>query len=340
MPTQDDIQGQITRLALYRKTLQGLLNQVALLTFAQSSPAQMNGIHEARTSIRQIKGILQDWGYEVEDHPDDEEVQTEQHRLPSVATTSPKPPRPYPVPGRIVRPRKGAVRRSKGYNAANSEQMFGTMGGMIPPRNLPTPLSLNLPDPPSQTLDVFISNPAVQQLERFLRMDRAAWSHIGHPIPHESDFHTATYLDAKKRHLDHCIQRVTSIEDVFRSGRFQRELILEELRVVVIATGEQLGDLTRFQPLVEGDPLSLTFASAVARAKDSATEIRSVVMRGADNEQVKIKLRALALAVQYLVRQIEYLNQSLVQGLSKSSTSDNDILINIDVTLLQKKMPN
>jgi hypothetical protein len=71
MLSQEDIEQQRERLHTHRYTLNYLLRQEAIHTTAHSPPSVAHGIREARTAIGQIKAILQAWGVDVEDHPDD-----------------------------------------------------------------------------------------------------------------------------------------------------------------------------------------------------------------------------------------------------------------------------
>jgi hypothetical protein len=74
MPDQEEVDGQIELLTIYRRSLSRYLRQQAQLGEAYAPPAVFEGIHEARENIRRIKGILRSWRVNVEDHPNDEDV--------------------------------------------------------------------------------------------------------------------------------------------------------------------------------------------------------------------------------------------------------------------------
>jgi hypothetical protein len=71
MLSDDEITGQQQLLAAHRRTLAIYLQQQAEIGRAYSPPSLVNGIAEARASIRQIKQRLRDAGVAVADHPDD-----------------------------------------------------------------------------------------------------------------------------------------------------------------------------------------------------------------------------------------------------------------------------
>lgn len=73
MPSQEEIEAQVTRLKVYRQNLSLYLFQCAQLggeTFI--TPSIANGIIDSRNHISILKRVLRDWGVIVEDHPDDE----------------------------------------------------------------------------------------------------------------------------------------------------------------------------------------------------------------------------------------------------------------------------
>lgn len=72
MPTQEEIADQQSLLSTHRRTLAHFLKQRAALGDAFAPPAVTHGIHEARNHIHRIKGVLQQWGFAIDDHPDDE----------------------------------------------------------------------------------------------------------------------------------------------------------------------------------------------------------------------------------------------------------------------------
>jgi hypothetical protein len=74
MPDQEEVDGQIELLGVYRRNLSLYLRQQAQLGEAHAPPAVFEGIHEARENIRRIKGILRSWAVYIEDHPNDEDV--------------------------------------------------------------------------------------------------------------------------------------------------------------------------------------------------------------------------------------------------------------------------
>ena len=74
MSDQEEVDGQIELLTVYRRSLSRYLRQQAQLGEAYAPPAVFEGIHEARENIRRIKGILRSWGIHIEDHPNDEDV--------------------------------------------------------------------------------------------------------------------------------------------------------------------------------------------------------------------------------------------------------------------------
>lgn len=71
MPSQEEIDQQLQRLAVYRRTLATYLDRQARLGKAYAPPEVSNGIREARDEIRRIKNILRSWSVNVENHPDD-----------------------------------------------------------------------------------------------------------------------------------------------------------------------------------------------------------------------------------------------------------------------------
>jgi len=72
--TQEDIDAQKALLSAHRKTLQHYLHQEALHSKAYAPPIVTHGILDARRQIRHIKQILRNWGFQVDDHPNDEET--------------------------------------------------------------------------------------------------------------------------------------------------------------------------------------------------------------------------------------------------------------------------
>jgi hypothetical protein len=74
MPDQEEVDGQIELLTVYRRSLSRYLRQQAQLGEAYAPLAVFEGIQEARENIRRIKGILRFWGVNIEDHPNDEDV--------------------------------------------------------------------------------------------------------------------------------------------------------------------------------------------------------------------------------------------------------------------------
>lgn len=76
MATQAEIDEQQKLLATHRKTLAILLQQKAKHTSIYVPPATEHGIDEARQDIQKIKMILRSWDIVVEDHPEDEEIQS------------------------------------------------------------------------------------------------------------------------------------------------------------------------------------------------------------------------------------------------------------------------
>lgn len=71
MPSPEDIEVQLDRLQIYRRTLAHFLRQKAELGNAQIPPSIASGILDARENIRQIKNTLRSWNIVLEDHPDD-----------------------------------------------------------------------------------------------------------------------------------------------------------------------------------------------------------------------------------------------------------------------------
>jgi len=78
MPTDEEIEQYIERLKAHRRTLALYLQQRAEFGNAFLPPHIAHGIVEARGNIASIKRTLRDWGVDVEDHPDDEDVIIEQ----------------------------------------------------------------------------------------------------------------------------------------------------------------------------------------------------------------------------------------------------------------------
>jgi hypothetical protein len=75
MPSQEDIDAQQALLEIYRRNLSHLLRQSAKYGSEAAAPLPIsNEIRETRASIRRIKTILQNWGVQVEEQPDDEEM--------------------------------------------------------------------------------------------------------------------------------------------------------------------------------------------------------------------------------------------------------------------------
>ncbi len=91
--TDDDIRDQKQLLSAYRRTLAHHLEQRAIHGTAYVPPSVIYGIEEARTQIRRIKRVLRDQGIAVNDHPDDEEVQSHEFSgSPSLVMMQSKPP--------------------------------------------------------------------------------------------------------------------------------------------------------------------------------------------------------------------------------------------------------
>jgi sugar lactone lactonase YvrE len=96
MPSQEEINEQLRFLAAHRRTLAGYLHQQAALGRSYVPPGVLNGINEARTSIRRIKDILRGWSVRVDDHPDDEEG-TEVSYPPPVPQLLPQAKKVWPL---------------------------------------------------------------------------------------------------------------------------------------------------------------------------------------------------------------------------------------------------
>jgi hypothetical protein len=80
-PDQEQIANQQNLLETYRRMLVIHLRQQALAGGAPfAAPSVINGINEARASIRRIKGVLRDWSVQIVDSPDDEEDTTLLHQ--------------------------------------------------------------------------------------------------------------------------------------------------------------------------------------------------------------------------------------------------------------------
>lgn len=96
---QEEISQQLQLLTINRRTLAHYLRQRDQQGYLNTPPGILNGIDEARSNIRRIKGILQSWGVSVEDLPDDEEAIS--RHIPaysadtSVATLHSKQPRQW-----------------------------------------------------------------------------------------------------------------------------------------------------------------------------------------------------------------------------------------------------
>lgn len=73
MPSQEEIEAQVTRLKVYRQNLSLYLFQRAQLGGeAFVTPGIANGIIDSRHHISVLKRVLRDWGIIIEDRPDDE----------------------------------------------------------------------------------------------------------------------------------------------------------------------------------------------------------------------------------------------------------------------------
>ena len=75
MPTQDDIEQQQVLLATHRRTLAVYLNQLAAHGETHAPPEIFHGIAESRAAIHRSKAVLQGWGVQVENLPNDEAPQ-------------------------------------------------------------------------------------------------------------------------------------------------------------------------------------------------------------------------------------------------------------------------
>lgn len=73
MPSSEDIVQQQKLLEINRRNLALYLKQQASLGSAYMPPGVANGIHDSRSEIQRIKGILRNWHVPFEDHPDDNE---------------------------------------------------------------------------------------------------------------------------------------------------------------------------------------------------------------------------------------------------------------------------
>lgn len=69
--SQEDVRDQMERLETHRGTLEHLLQQEAIHGTPYSPPSIAHGIKKARFEITRIKNILQNWGVQIEDHPND-----------------------------------------------------------------------------------------------------------------------------------------------------------------------------------------------------------------------------------------------------------------------------
>ncbi|MBK9940621.1 MAG: hypothetical protein IPP13_03240 [Kouleothrix sp.] len=72
MPTQEEIQNQLSLLETHRRTLAVYLRQRAQMSVL-APPGVAHGIDEARKQIGRTKDALRQWGAAVDDHPDDTE---------------------------------------------------------------------------------------------------------------------------------------------------------------------------------------------------------------------------------------------------------------------------
>ncbi|MBX0331535.1 hypothetical protein K2Z83_28185 [Oscillochloris sp. ZM17-4] len=100
MPTQDEIDQQLSRLQTYRATLAHYLDQVSLLGAAHTPPGVAHGVREARQGIARCKAALRGWGLAAEGHPDDEDSPPRRWAPPrsSASYAPPCPPRRRPRP--------------------------------------------------------------------------------------------------------------------------------------------------------------------------------------------------------------------------------------------------
>src|SRR5689334_22207264 len=73
MPSDIDIADQQQLLGTHRRTLQFLLNQLAMHTYLYATPGLLHNIDDARRNIGTIKQTLRGWDIEVEDLPIDDE---------------------------------------------------------------------------------------------------------------------------------------------------------------------------------------------------------------------------------------------------------------------------
>jgi hypothetical protein len=72
MPSVEEIKNYQERLDIHRRNLALYLKQQAQLGSAYSPPAIINGIHEERHNIRQIKSMLTSWGVAFDHSIDDD----------------------------------------------------------------------------------------------------------------------------------------------------------------------------------------------------------------------------------------------------------------------------
>src|SRR3954464_3844537 len=87
MLSPEEIAEQQQLLAAHRRTLAIYLKQQAMIGRAYSPPALINGIEDARSTIRRIKRILNAAGAAVPDDPDDESATA---TLPRLVAASPQ----------------------------------------------------------------------------------------------------------------------------------------------------------------------------------------------------------------------------------------------------------
>lgn len=89
MPTQEDIENQLKLLQAHRNTLAIYLEQLAMHSVPHAPPAIFHGIRDARTNIRRIKKLLNDYSVPVEDYQDDETVEGTISALPPPTEIAP-----------------------------------------------------------------------------------------------------------------------------------------------------------------------------------------------------------------------------------------------------------
>jgi len=87
MPSPDDIKHQQELLAINRRNLDNYIKQQDQYGSGYIPLIILNGIEEARSNIKRIKGILRGWGAYVEDKPDDSE-QADTAASPSAGTSA------------------------------------------------------------------------------------------------------------------------------------------------------------------------------------------------------------------------------------------------------------